>query len=122
MLFTTVKPDDRPMDELRTTVERLQERATGAYEFDLVARYHERFGTHEDALQFALKALQADPTCQRWLNTYANVLYAQGHTREAIAAKRHAIDLAPDSMSMRPFEEELRCLEKPAVTASCLRK
>ncbi|WP_394840208.1 tetratricopeptide repeat protein [Pendulispora rubella] len=117
---TRVKPDDASLRELATEVAWLQEHAAGAYELDFLARYHQRVGAKDEALQFAQNAIRTDPTCRRCLNTYANVLYAQGHVKEAVAAKRRSMDLAPDVVLPFRTVEELRCFEKRPTPSSCL--
>jgi tetratricopeptide (TPR) repeat protein len=96
---------------LAETVAQLAKVATSANALDTVAAFHAEEGGRESALkgvEFAVRAVRADPACFRCLDTHARLLFALGRAKDALAVQEHAMTLVPQTASVPDMVGRLR--------------
>ncbi|APR76074.1 Hypothetical protein A7982_01421 [Minicystis rosea] len=109
----------RATPEAQALVQRLAQVARTATELDAVARAEARLRHADAGLPFAERAVKADPTCYRCMDTYAVLLFEKGRLRDAVAAEERAIELLPEEHDDTELVRRLRSFrsaekQKPA--------
>lgn len=100
---------------LADTIARLSRVARSANALDTVADFLADSGDRDSAargIEFAERAVKADPACFHCLDTYARLLFALGRLKEAVAMEERALTLVPEPLSVPDMLEHLRDYKK----------
>ena len=96
-LFEAEQAPDRAqaLSEMEPEVRRLAGHASAARDLNFIAWYYSKRSNTDIGLPFAMRAVQANPTCPKCFDTLASLLFLKGSVDEAIRFEERALNLLP---------------------------
>lgn len=107
-----VPPGKRRPERAAAHAARLAKVATTATELDFLGRYYAELALPAEGLPFAARAVKADPTCWRCLDTQAMLLFQKGDVEAALTTQERAVSVMPETQRNLEVLARLRQYER----------